>query len=185
MKRKTKKIDVDEAVKIKGELGTTRKTIMKRVANKEDKWFCDLWKGIVFGYREQKGGGKKLMARLPSGKYVFPDKSENKKSIKPDTPYICLIYEPLDDDGNKANAAFARIICEEYMPKITVTPKGIVWMVWKNDKGETEKRMTVQKSKNYRIAEAYNRFEEMGYEEIRIICVKNKNKNNDVPNLDS
>ena len=117
------------------------------------------------------------MSRLPNGKILFLDWSETEDEIKIDSPYICVVYEPeTNPDGTQARQAYARIICEEYMPKITIHKDGVVHMIWKDQKGNTRHTMAGPcNSFEGRLMEAVKQMENRGYEEVRLIFLKNKN----------
>lgn len=177
MKRKIKKINIDKAVELKGELGTSKEKLAERIYTKGDERFSDLWSCIVFSWKEQSKGKKKLMSRLPNGKILFLDWSEEEEEIKIDTPYICVIYEPeVNPDNTPAKQAYARVICEEYMPKITIHKDGTVHMIWKDQKGETRHTMPgPYNSFEERLMDAVKQMEKKGYEEIRVVFLANKN----------
>ena len=177
MKKKSNKISIDKAVELKGELGTSPEKLVERIYLKEDERFCDLWSCIIFTWKIQPNGKNKLMSRLPNGKILFLDWSENDEEIKIDSPYICVVYEPeTNPDGSQARQAYARIICEEYMPKITINKGGVVHMVWKDQKGNTRHTMPgIHNSFEERLMDAVKQMESKGYEEVRLVFLKNKN----------
>ena len=168
--RKSKEIPIDEAKELKGKLGMTDEEFEKLVAEKEDELFTQLRSGIVFHWQEQENGPPKLMSKLPNGKVVFPDRSEKLEEIKPFIPYICLIYE-------REREAFAKIICEEYEPKIIIHPNRNVTAVWK-EKGNKVRRWLVGPLPSFeeRVVAAIKRFEELGFTEARIKFVANERK---------
>jgi hypothetical protein len=176
MIRKVRKINEKEAIEKKSGL-VSKKEVKHKIENKKNQYYDTLWTGITFDYKEQNEGGKKLIAKLPSGKYVFLDKGENTELIKPGIPYICLIYEPVNDKtGKEMSASFAKIVCPESVPKIIVNPDGMIYMIYRDDKGNFKKEMIVNKSYSFRIVEAFRKFENQGIEEARIIFAKNKMK---------
>lgn len=176
MKRKSKKIGIDKADDLKGELGTSKEKLVERISSKGNGRFSDLWSGIIFSWKEQPGGKKKLMSRLPNGKILFLDWSENDEEIKIDSPYICVVYEPeTNPDGTQARQAYARVICKEYMPKITIHKDDVVHIIWKDQKGVTRHTMPgIHNSFEDRLMDAVKQMEKKGYEEIRMIFLKNK-----------
>ena len=178
MKKTSKKISIDKADELKGELGTSKEKLVERIYLKGDERFSDLWSCIIFSWKEQPGGKKKIMSRLPNGKILFLDWSENEDEIKIDSPYICVVYEPeTNPDGTLARQAYARIICEEYMPKITVHKDGVVHMIWKDQKGNTRHTMPGIKYNSFgeRLTDAVKQMENKGFEEVRLVFLKNKN----------
>lgn len=177
MKRKSEKISIDKAAELKGELGTTKEQLAEKICLKEDERFCDLWSCIIFSWKEQPNNKKKLMSRLPNGKVLFLDWSENDEEIKIDSPYICVVYEPeLNPDGSQARQAYARVICEEYMPKITIRKDRVVHMIWKDQKGATRHTMPAPRNSfEERVVDAVKQMENKGYEECRLVFLKNKN----------
>jgi len=125
-------VDVDRA-KEKRKLGMSEEEFEKIVAERQDERFKDLHWHIVFREVEQPDGSKKIYGNLSSGKIVFPDKKEDITNIKLGFPYICLVYEP--EVENLKTVAFARIICEEYIPTIFCNVNGIVSAVWRDKQG--------------------------------------------------
>ena len=102
---------------------------------------------IIFGWKIQPNGSKKLMSKLPCGKALFPDKSEDVDSIEPSIPYVCLVYEPEENpDGTQAKQAYAKIICEEYIPIIYVPKSRIPVMVWVDKNGRKRNKVPVGNS---------------------------------------
>jgi hypothetical protein len=177
MKRKSEKITVDEAYEKRGKLGMSKDELQEKILDKESgERFSDLRSGIVFSWKMQDNNTKKLMSRLPNGKVLFLDWSENEEEIKIDVPYICVVYEPESNpDGTPAKQAYARVICPEYQPKIVVKPNGIIYMIWKDQKGDTRRTMPgPSKSPEHRIISAVKEMEKKGYEDVRLIFTKNK-----------
>jgi hypothetical protein len=176
MIKKVKKIDKKELAN-KKTLLETDKDVESTIDKKKNQYYDTLWSGIVFEKKEQKEGGFKLLAKLPSGKFIFLDKGENKNQIKIDVPYICLIYEPVNSKtGKEMSVAFAKVVCEESIPKILVHPEGAVYLIYKNNKGEFKKEMIASKTYAFRITEAVKKMESLGFEDVRIIFMKNKAK---------
>ena len=141
MTNETKKITIDEAKDKKGKLGISDNEFEKIVGDKQDELFTDL-RSLIFSWKEQEDTTQKLMSRLPNGKIVFLDRSDDPDTIKTDTPYICAVYE-------REREAFAKIICEEYKPKVYVLPSHMVRIVYKTDKGKTMIKMPGPQYKSY------------------------------------
>lgn len=177
MIRKSEKVTIDEAYEKRGKLGMSKEEIQEKILEKENgERFSDLRSGIVFSWKKQENGTKKLMSRLPNGKVLFLDWSENEEEVKIDIPYICVVYEPdVNPDGTPAKQAYARVICPEYIPKIVKKPNGIVYMIWKDQKGKTRRTMPgPSRDADHRVVEAVKEMEKKGFEEVRIIYTKNK-----------
>lgn len=159
-----RKISDKEAMDKKSGL-ESKKQVKDTIKDKKNQYFNTLWSGIVFESKEQKEGGKKLIAELPSGKYCFLDKGENEDKVKSGIPYVCLIYEPVDDDtGKELSAAFAKVVCEESIPKIIIHSEGSVYLIYKDNKDRFNKKMIANKSFGYRIVEAIRELENLGFE---------------------
>lgn len=141
-----KPITVDEAkkkLKIGGEKG---RNFESKVLERQDGQFTKLM-SMVFGWKLQKDGSKKLVSRMPSGKIAFPDKSENLDEIEQGMPYICLVYDrpnEYDEEGNlikEGREAFAKIICAENEPKIFVPQNDLPVLVWTKENGDVEHKL--------------------------------------------
>ncbi len=65
---------IDEAKEKKGVSGTAAKEFETEVTGKQDNLFTDIM-SVVFGWKEQPDGGRKLVSKLPNGKIIFPDRS--------------------------------------------------------------------------------------------------------------
>lgn len=152
-------LKVEEAAKFR-RLGMTEEEFNKLVVEKTDDRFNEIYR-LVFGYVEQPDGSQKLMSKLPNGKVVFPDKSEKLERIKPGVPYLCLVYE-------REREAFAKILSEEYEPRIFVQPNGIVSIVWRKDNGEIEHRVVKEDTYVKRLIAALKFVEE----ELRVPDVR-------------
>ncbi len=99
---------------------------------------------IVFGWKLQPDGSKKLVAKLPNGKIIFPDRSEQ-GAVEPGVPYICLVYE-------REREAFAKVCSEEYQPKIYVQSNRIVTMVWREPSGKVTNKVAIGNSFEERLS---------------------------------
>lgn len=176
MIKKVKKVSEKEAVDKKTGLAS-KEQVKKTISQKRNQYYDTLWTGIVFEYKEQNEGGKKLIAKMPSGKYIMLDKGEDSDLVKAGIPYVCLLYEPTNEKtGKEMSVAFAKVVCEESIPKILIHPEGSVYMIYKDDKGNFKKKMIANKTFNFRIIEAIKEFEKLGFEEARIVYMANKMK---------
>ena len=174
MVNKCLKLDADEAIKRKGEFGTTDKKLLDRIQTMQDERFTDI-RSVRFGWVDQpdeKDGlkmKKKLMSTLPNGKFIFPDRSQDLNAIVPEDPYLCLVFEP-----EEGKVAFAKILFPEYQPKIYVPPSRIPAMVWRDDKGHTKNRLHNFSTYEERLIACVKDFESMGVDSIKIIFRKNE-----------
>ena len=166
----TKKMSVDEAKEKKGKLGMSDEEFESIVEGKQDELFTDL-RSLMFQWKEQENGENKLMSRLPNGKVVFLDRSDDPDTINTDTPYICAVYE-------REREAFAKIVCEEYRPKIYVLPSHLVRIVYRDSKGNTRKEMPGPQYNSYEQKMMYciKKCEELGFPEINIIFRGNRRR---------
>lgn len=163
------KMSVDEAKKRKGKLGMSHSDFENIVEDKQDELFTDL-RSLIFQWKEQEDGDPKMMSRLPNGKVVFVDKSDNPDDIKTDTPYICAVYE-------RDREAFAKIICEEYKPKIYVLPSHLVRLVYKDEKDDTQQELP-DPSYSYedKMMWCIKKCEKLGFPEVTIIFRGNRRR---------
>lgn len=164
------KMSVDEAKDKKGKLGMSEDEFEKRIEEKQDDLFTDL-RSLIFQWKEQDDEEKKIMSRLPNGKVVFLDRSDDPEDVKTDTPYICAVYE-------REREAFAKIVCEEYRPKIYVLPSHLVRVVYRDQKGNTKKEMPGPQYKNYeeRIVYCIKKCESLGFPEVTIVFRGNRRR---------
>jgi hypothetical protein len=162
MKQTTTKYTIEEAKEKKGKLGMSDEDFENLVTGKQDDLFSDL-RSLIFVWKEQKEGDKKLTSRLPNGKIVFLDRSDVPEETKINVPYICAVYE-------RDREAFAKIICEEYRPIIYVLPSHLVNFVYKDQKGKTQVTMPGPQYKSYaeKIMFCVNESEKLGFPEISI-----------------
>lgn len=157
------KMSVDEAKQRKGQLGVSESEFEKLIESKQDELFTDL-RSLIFQWKEQSDGEKKLMSRLPNGKIVFLDRSDSPEETNTDTPYICAVYE-------REREAFAKIICEEYRPKIYVLPSHSLTLVYRDQKGKTRHEMPGPQFQSYeeKLVYAIKKCESLGFPEINIL----------------
>jgi len=165
------KMSVDEAKEKKGKLGMSDSELENRIETKQDELFTDL-RSLIFQWKEQDDGEKKMMSRLPNGKVVFLDRSDDPDEVDTDTPYICAVYE-------REREAFAKVVCEEYRPKIYVLPSHLVRVVYRNQKNETVKEMPGPQYKSYEEKMMYciKKCEELGFPEVTIVFRGNRRRN--------
>jgi len=80
--------------------------------------------------------GGKMLSRFKdgesTGKYIFPNRTEDTEKIVEGMPYRCMVKEP-DDCG----AAFAKVISQVYIPRIIIR-KGFVILTLKGREGKVE-----------------------------------------------
>ena len=172
----SKVLTIEEAKRLKGVSGKRAETFERELIDKQDQnpLFKDIM-SVVFGWKKQKDGSKKLVSRMPSGKILFPDKSEDINEIEPGNAYICLVYDRMDDGkGGPGREAFAKIICEEYQPKIYMLSSGVVQMVWRDKKGKMRHKAPFGNSREERIVKAFKEYEEFGFPSAKIVYRKNQ-----------
>ena len=162
----TNKMDIDTAKEKKGKLGMSNEEFETIIHRKQDELFSDL-RSLIFQWKKQESGEKKLMSRLPNGKVVFLDRSDNPEDINTGAPYICAVYE-------REREAFAKVVCEEYQPKIFVPSSRIPHMVYRDEKGNIRRRAPVANSYEERIVAAIKEMEKLGFPSIKIIFRKNQ-----------
>jgi len=165
----SKQITVDDAKKLKRITGEAAKEFEDQVLQKQDGQFKDLYV-IVFGHKLQADGTKKLMGKLPSGKLCFVDKSEKLDAVEPGLPYICLVYDrKVDEEGKPGREAFAKIICEEYMPKIYIPQSRLPHMVWRDKSGTLKNKAPFGNTFEERIISAIKEMEKMGFPSVKVV----------------
>jgi len=169
---KTNKMDIDTARDKKGKLGMSDDEFDELVGDKQNELFSDL-RSLMFQWKKQDKTDKekKFMSRLPNGKVVFLDRSDDPEDLKTDTPYICAVYE-------REREAFAKVICEEYKPTIYVLPSHLVSIVYRDDKNKTRRIMPGPQYKSYgdRMMFCINRCEELGFNEVNIVFRGNRHR---------
>jgi hypothetical protein len=165
----SKKIDADEAIERKGEFGGNKEEALKYIEERQDERFTDI-RSLRFGWVDQSPDKDKkdikLMSMLPNGKVVFPDRSEDLDTIVPEEPYICLVYE-------REREAFAKVLFQEYQPKIYIPPTRIPAMVWRDESGKVRRKLPHGKTYEERLIKAIKEMESRGFETIKIVFRKN------------
>lgn len=170
----SKVISIDEAKKKLKLFGDKAKAFEKKVLDKQDGQFTELM-SVIFGWVLQEDKSKKLMSRLPSGKILFPDWSENLEEIEPGIPYICLVYDrKVNEKGEPGKEAFAKIICREYQPKIFVPSSRMPCMVWTKENGEVKNKVPFGNSYAERMMTLLDMAEKMGWPSVKIVFRKNQ-----------
>jgi len=168
---KIEKMDVDEAVKRKGDYGTDNETTLKLIEKSQDDRFKDIY-SLRFGWKKQppedstKEPESKLMSMLPNGKVIFIDRSQDEKDVIPEDPYICLVYE-------MPRVAFAKVLFPEYQPKIYIPPSRLPVMVWKDANNKTQRKIPDGNSYEERLTNAIREMELLGFDSFKIIFRKN------------
>ena len=162
----TKILTIDEAKKRAGLSQESSDNFEKEVMEKQDGLFKDIM-SVVFGWKIQPDGSKKLVSRLPNGKILFLDRSETGKHIEPGVPYICLVYE-------REREAFAKVCSEEYQPKIFVPSHRMPVMVWRDDNGKVHRKVPIGDSYELRMMAALKEMESLGFPSVRIIFRANQ-----------
>lgn len=174
--KRSSKMTIDEAKSKRGKF-VGDKEFEDMVSSKTNEFFADI-RTLKFSWKlQEKDKEKKLMSRLPNGKVVFVDKHEKEGEVLPGIPYICLIYEPEENpDGTQARQAYAKIVCEEYEPKIFILPNRLVHEVWRDDKGNIRRRAPHGNSYQERLVTAVMAMEERGFVSIRLVFRGNERK---------
>ena len=173
MVNKCLKIDADEAIKRKGEFGTTDGKLLERIQTMQDERFTDI-RSVRFGWVDQPDETdglkmkKKLMSTLPNGKFIFPDRSQDLNAIVPEDPYLCLVFEP-----EEGKVAFAKILFPEYQPKIYIPPTRMPSMVWRDEKGTVHRKLPHGNSYEERLVSAIKEMEIKGFEHVKIEFKRN------------
>ena len=161
----SKVLTIDEAIQRKGVVGPAAEEFKSLVVSKQDDLFKDIM-CIVFGWKLQPDGSKKLVAKLPNGKIIFPDRSEQ-GAVEPGVPYICLVYE-------REREAFAKVCSEEYQPKIYIQSNRIVTMVWRDQSGKVKNKVAIGNSFEERIAVAIKEMEEQKLSSVKVVYRANQ-----------
>jgi len=161
----SKVLTMDEAIQRKGVVGPAADEFKALVLTKQDNLFKDIM-CIVFGWKVQPDGSKKLVAKLPNGKIIFPDRSEQ-GTVEPGVPYICLVYE-------REREAFAKVCSEEYQPKIYVPSSRMPSMVWRDHSGKIRNKIPMGATYEERIAAAIKEMEEMKLPSVKVIFRTNQ-----------
>jgi hypothetical protein len=162
----SKVLTVDEAKQKKGVIGEQATKLEQEIASKQNVLFKDIY-SVVFGWRVQEDKSRKLVSKMPNGKILFPDRTENMEEVEPGTPYICLVYE-------REREAFAKIICEEHQPKIFVPSSRIPHMVWRDESGKIRRKAPYGNSFEERMISAIKEMEKLGFMSIKIVFRKNQ-----------
>ena len=152
---------IDEAIGKKRVSGKDAEKFKDEVSEKQDNLFTDIM-SVVFGWKVQPNGDKKLVSKLPNGKIIFPDRSEQSESVQPGVPYICLVYE-------REREAFAKICSEEYQPKIFIPESRMITMVWRDESGKVRRVVPHENSYEERLVAAMKEMEKMKFPSIRVI----------------
>ena len=170
-----KVLTIDEAKKLKGVTGKPAESFQNEVTEMMERYpqFKDIM-SVVFGWKKQPDGSRKLVSKHVSGKILFPDKSEDLKEIEPGNAYLCLVYEPeLNAKGEPARETFAKIICEEYQPKIFVLSSRVVTYAYRDPKGHMKRGAAFGNSFEERLIDVIKRYEKLGFPSAKIIYRRN------------
>jgi len=162
----SKVLTIDEAIERKGVIGDAAKEFKNQVLAKQDNLFKDIM-CIVFGWKLQPDGSKKLVAKLPNGKIIFPDRSEQQTTVEPGVPYICLVYE-------REKEAFAKICSEEYQPKIYITSSRMPSMMWREPSGKVRHKIPMGNTYEERLIAAVKEMEELKFGSVKLIFRTNQ-----------
>jgi hypothetical protein len=151
---------------------------------------------LVFTKRLQNDGTYKVLTTLGNNKICFPDQTEDVNSIELGKYYHCWVHEPksTEEKPNLGRVAFARIICEVYIPKVFISENWIYTMVWRDNKGntrrdpetveqrvemlkltETEKKIEIR-PEHKRLLLALLRLKETGTPSVEIVFQENRKK---------
>lgn len=165
----SEQMTIDEAKRRLRLSGDKAKEFESKIITKQDGQFTDIM-AVVFGWKLQKDGSKKLVSKMPSGKILFPDKSENLTEVEPGVPYICIVYDrKTNEKGEPGKEAFAKIICEEYTPKIFVPSSKIPCMVWVEPNGKMRNKVPHGNSYAERMMMLLTEAEKNGWQSIKIV----------------
>lgn len=144
-------------------IGMDEELFEKKVAENMDERFTQL-RTLIFV--KDKRNPNHAVARLPKGKIVFPDKSVDVSKLKLGVPYICLVYE-------REREAFAKILGEQYEPRIIVTETGLVLVILRT--GNKVSRIAASGgSLHERLWNAYKIIKESGSPTVRLIIRENE-----------
>lgn len=173
---KAEPLSIDEAKKKLKLGGDKAKAFEQKIIERQDGQFSQIM-SIVFGWKLQEDGSKKLMSKMPSGKALFADRSEVLEEIEPGVPYMCLVYDRKEDEeGRPGREAFAKIICREYKPKIYVPTNHLPVMVWNEESGKVRNEVPHGNSYAERIMKLIIMAEEKGFPSVDIVYRKNQGK---------
>lgn len=159
-------LTIDDAKKLKQVTGEKAKELETQILEKQDILFKDIY-CVTFGWKLQKDKSRKIVSKMPNGKILFPDRSEDTHEIEPGLPYLCLVYE-------RDKEAFAKIICEEYQPKIFIPTTRIPRMVYKDQSGKMKQKAPLGQTYEDRIIAAIKEMEEMGFPYVKVVFRKNQ-----------
>jgi len=162
----SKIMTIDEAKQRKGVIGKAATEFEGEIVNKQDNLFSDIM-SVTFGWKIQDDGSRKLVSKLPNGKIIFPDRSEQIEELEPGVPYICLVYE-------REREAFAKVCSEEYQPKIFIPSSRMPTMVWRDDSHKVRRKIPVADSYEGRIVLAIKEMEKLGFPSIKVIFRNNQ-----------
>ena len=167
-----RRMDVDEAVKLRGVYGKSDEDVVKEIGAEQakDEKFSEIY-SLVFGWRAQphKEGEQvtyKLMSSLPDGRVVFIDRSQKEEDVIPEEPYICLVYK-------RPKEAFAKILFPQYQPHIYIPPNRLPAMVWRDENGNIRNKRPHGKSYEERLISAIKEMEHMGFEHVKLVFRRN------------
>ena len=176
-----KPLTIDEAKRRLKLSGDKADAFEKRVLERQDGQFTKIM-SIIFGWKLQNDGSQKLVSKMPSGKILFVDKSENLDEVEAGMPYICLVYDRPNEYNDKGELvkegreAFAKIICKEYEPKIFIQENKLSVMVWTDDSGNVRNKIPVANSHPERLMELINLAEKYGWPSLKIVFRGNQHK---------
>jgi hypothetical protein len=159
-------LSIDDAKRLKGVTGEKAKELENEITSKQDQLFKDIY-CVTFGWKIQEDKSRKLVSKMPNGKILFPDRTEDMKEIEPSTPYICLVYE-------REREAFAKVICEEYQPKIFIPSSRIPHMVWRDEKGVIRRKAPFGNTFEERIVAAIKEMEALKFSSIKVVFRTNQ-----------
>ena len=161
----SKKLTIEDAILRRGDFSKTDEEFKQYVEEKKDERFKDI-RSLIFSWVPQEDGSKKLMSRLPNGKFVFLDKYE-RFQVKPGRAYLCLVYET-------EKVAFAKVLCEEQEPIIWVLPNKLVTLRYVDNKGRLKVIMPHGRSYQERMLRALDVLFHQGFAEVKVIFRENE-----------
>jgi len=151
-----KEISVDEALQNRP-LESTETSFMRKITENMDERYNKL-RTLIFVWDEEQ---KKFKTRIPNGKITFIDKSVDISTVKSGTPYICAIYE-------REREAFARIIGEQYKPRLVINAAGAVLAAVRVG-NEAVRFPCMGQTLNERIIFGFNKMKELGITNFEVI----------------
>jgi len=172
----SKQMTIDEAKEKMKMTGKRAKELEEDITAKQENYQqFDQLMSVIFGWKQQDDGSRKLVSKHPSGKIMFPDKSEDTREIEPGMAYLCLVYEPeFNKEGEKARETFAKIICEESVPKIYILNNRVVTYAFRDKNDKMNRGAIFGNTFEERIVNIIKKYEKEGLPSAKIIYRRNQ-----------